>query len=221
MKILIVSATKFEVAHLMHLSKKNNARENITTIHFGKHAIDILVTGVGMTATAFHLGRTLIKKYDLAINAGIAGSFRKNIPLGEMVNIVNDCFADLGAEDGEKFVTAKELKLVESLEFRMQNPNTIGHRLSVVGQLRKVKGITVNTVHGNTSSIKKVVSKFNPDVESMEGAAFFYSCQKNKIPCIQIRSISNYVEKRNKKKWEVDLAIKNLNSFLVNFLLNS
>jgi futalosine hydrolase len=73
-----------------------------------------------------------------------------------------------------------------------------------------VKGITVNTVHGNSASIKKVKKKFNPDIESMEGAAFFFACQNEKIPCLQIRAISNYVEKRNKKKWKMKLAVKNL-----------
>jgi len=48
----------------------------------------------------------------------------------------------------------------------------------------------------------------------MEGAAFFYVCQLQKIPHIQIRSISNYVEPRNRANWNISLAIKNLNEVL-------
>jgi len=49
-------------------------------------------------------------------------------------------------------------------------------------------------------------------VESMEGAAFFMACEQFEIPCIQIRAISNKVEKRNTANWDLSLAIKNLNN---------
>ncbi len=208
MKILLVSATKFEIAPLLKAVRKIRSEKNISSYRFGKHSIDILITGAGMTATAFHLGKVLSKKYDLAINAGIAGSFKKNIPLGAVVNVVSDCFADLGVEDGEKFLTAKEIGL--SADFRFQNKS--------IRTISDVKAITVNTVHGNTSSIKKVVKKFNPDIETMEGAAFFFACKSEKVPCVQIRAISNYVEKRSKKKWKMNLAIKKLNLFLEKYL---
>ena len=113
MKILIVSATKFEIAPLLKKFRKISAKGNITSFRFGEHSIDVLITGVGMTAIAFYLGKILNKKYDLAINAGLAGSFRKNIPLGTVVNVVSDCFSDLGAEDGNKFLTLKEMGMPE------------------------------------------------------------------------------------------------------------
>ena len=46
----------------------------------------------------------------------------------------------------------------------------------------------------------------------MEGAACFMVCEKFNIPCMQIRAISNKVEKRNKTIWDMPLAIKNLNT---------
>ena len=220
MKILIVSATKFEVFPLTKRLTKVSGKDNLWTYRSGRHSLDVLITGVGMTATAFYLGKNLGKKYDLAINAGVAGSFRKNIQPGTVVNVVSDRFADLGAEDGGRFLTLKQLglgEIVHGSKFKVQSLKK-GHRLSVIAQLPKVKSITVNTVHGNTASIKKVIKKFSPDVESMEGAAFFYACNYEKIPCIQIRTISNYVERRSKKKWKTNLAVKNLNVFLECFL---
>jgi futalosine hydrolase len=44
----------------------------------------------------------------------------------------------------------------------------------------------------------------------MEGAAVFYVCLKQGIKCIQIRSISNYVERRNRDAWNIPLALNNL-----------
>jgi len=169
-----------------------------------------------MAATAFHLGKTLNKKYDLAINAGLAGSFRKNIPLGTVMNVLSDCFADLGAEDGNKFLTAEEIGLKEVANHKSQVTSK-GIR-KVLSVLPQVKGITVNMVHGNSASIKKVIKKFNPDIESMEGAAFFLSCNHEKISCIQIRVISNYVERRNKKNWKLKLAVSNLSASIEKIL---
>ena len=172
-----------------------------------------------MTAMAFQLGKILNKKYHLAINAGVAGSFKKNIQLGTVVNVTSDCFADLGAEDGDRFLTLKEMGFRSQItDYRLQI--TGFHTLIAIKKLQKVKGLTVNTVHGNSTSIKKVVKKFNPDIESMEGAAFFLACNYEKIPRVQIRAVSNYVERRNKKNWKLDLAIKNLNIFLEQLLIS-
>ena len=160
-----------------------------------------------MTATAYELGRTLSGKYDLAVNIGVAGSFRKKIALGSVVSVISDCFADLGAEDGSKFLTLEEIGLSHGRGKKEEG--RWKDKKALLG-LKKVKGITVNTVHGNSASIKKVMKKFNPDIETMEGAAFLYACNQMGIPCLQIRAISNYVERRNKKNWQLNLAIRNL-----------
>ena len=86
---------------------------------------------------------------------------------------------------------------------------------ALTDELRKVTGITVNTVHGNTESIEAIQERINPTVESMEGAAFFYACEEAQVPAIQIRAISNYVEKRSRENWNVPLAVKNLNDWLI------
>jgi futalosine hydrolase len=80
-----------------------------------------------------------------------------------------------------------------------------------------VKAITVNTVHGKDESIQRVIKKFHPDIESMEGAAFFYVCMMEKIPCIQLRSISNRIERRNRADWDILLSLSNLNEVLSQF----
>jgi futalosine hydrolase len=45
----------------------------------------------------------------------------------------------------------------------------------------------------------------------MEGAAFMFVCELENIPYVQIRAVSNYVEKRNREAWNIPLAIVNLN----------
>lgn len=218
MKILLVSATKSEIALLFKRFKKVSAKNNLTAYLFGSHSIDVLITGAGMIATAFYLGKFLNRKYryDLAINMGIAGSFRRNIPLGTVVNVVKDCFADFGAEDGERYLTANEIGLIHRSQFVVCGSKIKNEPLN---SLPKANAITVNTAHGSLSSIKRTVKRFAPDIESMEGAAFFFACKQEKISCIQIRAVSNYVERRNKKKWKTEKAIRNLCAVVENILM--
>ena len=196
MRILVVAATPFEVEELNSVIKTED--------------LALITTGVGMVATAFALGRHLAShSYNLAINLGIAGSFDRNIALGEVVEVTSDRFSELGAEDGEDFLSIDQLGFgASTFKSTYQLPANFG--------LKKVNGITVNTVHGREKSIANIST--DTQLESMEGAAFFYACQMAGVPAIQIRAVSNYVERRNRDAWQIGLAIKNLNTFAVEFL---
>ena len=89
---------------------------------------------------------------------------------------------------------------------------------SNLSTIKNVKGITVNTVHGNTDSIDKIIKRLNPEIETMEGAAFFYVCEKENITSLQLRAISNYVEKRNRDAWNIPFALNNLKISIANLI---
>ncbi|MEY3422016.1 MAG: futalosine hydrolase, partial [Bacteroidota bacterium] len=84
--------------------------------------------------------------------------------------------------------------------------------------LRSASSVTVNKVTGSQSSIQQIYEKYQPDLESMEGAAVFYTCNMMNTPSLQIRSVSNYIEPRNKANWNIPLAIKALNDYLIEFI---
>jgi futalosine hydrolase len=200
MLILVVAATAPEIAPL--------------TRHFG-NKIDVLITGAGMVPTAFKLGQHVTRqKYDLVINLGIAGSFDRSIEPGYVVEVIEDTFSETGAEDDEQFIPITTLGFGENT-FK---PSTTLEEVESNFYLKKARAITVNTVHGNEAAIKKVQDRLNPQLESMEGAAFFYACQQVNAKCMQIRAVSNYVEKRNRASWQIGLAIKNLNTFAIDLI---
>ena len=183
MKILLIVATKSEI------------------IEDKFKDCDVIVTGVGMVNTIFSLTKSLSKKsYDLVINMGVAGSFSDEIKIGDVVEVIEDNFSEIGFEDGNNFS--------KFTNFRIENSFKVDKKTN----LKKAKGITVNTVHGNEKTIAKIVSRLSPDVESMEGAACFMACEQFEIPCIQIRAIANKVEKRNTANWDLPLSITNLNN---------
>lgn len=215
MNILIVSATYLEIEPLLLLFNfEKEVNQKLKQYNYKNHNIDVLIPGVGMTCTAYWLGKTLNSKiYDSAINVGLAGSFDDNIKIGDVVNITSDQISELGAEDGESFLSLIDMDLIMDEDFTLNNgemENTICIENPTINSLTKVKAISVNTTHGDEESINKVKDLFNPQVESMEGASFFYACLLEGITCAQIRSISNKVEKRNKDNWNIPLAVKNL-----------
>lgn len=214
MKILIVAATPMEVNPLIDQLKEVRQSETGISGMLYNCSIDVLTTGVGMVATALYTATTLNDDYDLAINMGICGSFNKNIELGMVVNVYEDRFSEMGAEDGDNFLSLEDLKL-SGFTIVKNESGAIHPSIEV---LPKVNGITVNTTHGNEASIERVFNRFHPMVESMEGAAFMFACQHAKIPFVQIRSVSNFVEKRNKENWNIPLAIENLNKKVIEII---
>jgi futalosine hydrolase len=219
MNILLVSATLFEVRPFAdRLSPAGTEGEHLFRHMLNGHSVDLLLPGVGMLVTAYHMGRRLSQiNYDLAINAGIAGSFRPELPIGEVVEVTEDCVTELGAEGDSGMVSFFELGLMDPDAYPYRNGrlvNVLPVRARTLEQVRKVTGSTVNTIRGTAEGVRRVKAQSAADIETMEGASFLYSCLSARIPSIQIRSVSNFVEERDKAKWDVPLALKNLNRTL-------
>jgi futalosine hydrolase len=211
-KILIVTATAGEIQPLAKHFNMEVSGEGL--FQNPDASVLILVAGVGMVNTAFYMGKCSGLMFDYMINAGICGAFNRELKIGEVVNIEEDTLSEMGAEDGTAFIKYQQLGLEGTNLYR----NHIKTPIKQLNNLRKVKGITVNKVHGSDASIKDAVAFFNADVESMEGAAFFRGCQNLKADYFQLRAVSNYVERRDKSKWNVGMAIENLNHFLVDLV---
>ena len=185
---------------------------------------DLLITGVGSMATAWSLKQWIIlnEKPDLAINAGIAGSFNERLNIGDVVMPVSDCFADAGVEDGENFLTLSESGLISANDFPYKDGllyTDTRYNEKMKSILKPVRAITVNTATGSETTKGKLLKKFNPDIETMEGATFFYICSRENIPFLALRAISNKVEPRDKNNWNIDLALNNLSEKLIDVLL--
>ena len=197
MRILIVAATATEIAPLQQ-----------------RPDIEILTTGVGMVAAAARTSGALARtRYDLALNLGICGSFDPALSPGTVVHVVSDGMPELGAEDGEAFLSIEELGLLRGDAPPFSNGRLVNAAVPANPALKclpAVHGITVNTVHGNERSIAETVRRFAPQVESMEGAGFMYACLIHAVPFAQVRAVSNMVERRNRSAWEIDEAIAGL-----------
>jgi len=215
MRILIVAATEMEVGPLVAAwLAASSERPRIKAYEYAGHDVDVLTTGVGMVPTAVWCSRALCdERYDFGLNVGLCGSFDRGLTPPAAVHVVSDCFSEMGAEDGDGFLSLQELKLAGDNEF----PFTAGRLVNaappandVLSRLPAVDGITVNTVHGRDASIDEVRRRFAPSVESMEGAAFMYACLVHRLPFAQVRAVSNVVERRNRAAWKIADALRSL-----------
>lgn len=212
MNILLASATTTEIKPFIEQYRKD-ANNFI-------HSIDVLITGIGLTATTYSLTKQLhIKRPDLVIQAGIAGCFDRQTELGEVVLVKQDIVADLLVMEKKKPTTLFDLGLIKPNQFPFSRQWLV-NKSDFVKKLkgRKVKGISVNEITTNKNRISLYKELFDPAIESMEGAALHYTCLSEKIPFLQIRAISNYVGERNKKNWKMKESIANLNKELAELL---
>jgi futalosine hydrolase len=220
-KILFVTATTAEGEAL---DKVEGLKSVQGGYRCGNLEIIPLVAGVGSIATAWEMQKwiSMNDKPDLAINCGIAGSYKKEIQIGDVVMPVSDCFADAGVEDGNRFLTLSEAGLADANRFPFHGGHILADNKFVEilkGNIKPVRAITVNTATGSDFTRERLISKFNPDIESMEGAAFFYLCSREQIPFLSLRAISNMVEIRNRNNWNIPLALHNLSGTLNQIIL--
>ncbi|HVF80870.1 MAG TPA: hypothetical protein VM884_03010, partial [Flavisolibacter sp.] len=144
-----------------------------------------------------------------------------HLVLGEVVVVQSDTIGDLGVQEKEGFLSVfdmgfadkdkwpwKEGKLINSTNHHRQT----GHYV--------VDAVTVNEVSTNRDRINYYRDRLHVAIETMEGAAVHYVGSLENIPFMQIRALSNYVGERDKTKWDLQGAIRNLNTELVRFFKN-
>ena len=220
MYMLIVSATAAEIEPLRQkLSASWITHQN--TLTRGEVTVEFLITGVGIHATTYALTWRLLTnpKPTLAIQAGIGGAINPAFRIGETYHVISEEFGDLGAEDKDgSFLNAFDLGLVNPDSPPYQAGKLLNQTAREYDFLPRAAGITVNKVHGSAESISKLRSSTDADIESMEGAAFFYVCLLREVPFLEIRSISNLVEPRDRAAWNIPLAVDSLANHLLEII---
>ncbi len=215
MNCLIVAATAREIAPFLDYYRNAEKTGHIDI------SLDVLISGIGMTATTYHLAKQFaIRKPDMVVQAGVAGCFDTSLPLGTVVAIKQDTIADESVVELKNLKTLFDLKLVPQNQHPYKNGWLInpGKEMLKRTKLKAVRGISVNQITTSKQMIGFYKEQFNPVTESMEGAALHYVCLSENVPFLQVRSISNYIGERNKRKWNMVDSIARLNKELIRLL---
>lgn len=211
MNILVCAATNKELTPLLQHQQRLLQTADI----------DILITGIGLTATTYHLTRYLsMKKPGLVIQAGVGGCFDKKIQLGSVLAISQETIADESVIELKSLKSLFDLKLVPQNQFPYKKGWLVNPHKDYLKKtkLKIVRGISVNEITTAKQKVEFYKNAFSPTVESMEGAALHYTCLMENVPFVQIRSVSNYIAERNKQKWNMQDSIINLNNELIKLL---
>ena len=212
MRLLVCAATQFEVEATITFLNKHPEY---------KTKVDVLITGVGLTAATYQLTRRILsEKPRFIIQAGICGSLDNYLSPGDVVVVENESIGDLGVVENGSFSSLFNLGLVQL----NQEPWTNGRLSNNISVLKKtgltiVDGVTINEITTSAERINFYREQLKANIETMEGAALHYVCLCEKIPFLQLRGVSNYVGERNKNKWTLRDAIANLNIELQRILI--
>ena len=213
MQILVIAAKEAEIKPTVEFIAAHYP--TATHIHFA-------YTDIGLTAATFSITRlALTQPTDLIIQAGIAGSFENGYQPGEVVLIDTEQQADLGVFENEQWKNIFDLQLTDENEDPYKKgvlPNPYINHFNFLG-IRKVAGISVNTISTDTATISRIQLSYPvPVIESMEGAALHFVGRQLQIPFVQLRSLSNQVGERDKSRWHFTQAIQSLNAKLIELL---
>jgi futalosine hydrolase len=209
MHLLLCSATPFEIQPTVDFIK----RERLTNV-------EVLITGIGPMVAIYAISRAVfMNRPEFILQAGVAGSLDKNLPLTKIVLVENEIAGDVGVFQQGKFHSLFDLGLLG----RNDPPWSDGKLANNVEALKStglsvVDSVTVNEISTSSERIH-YYRKLGARIESMEGAALHFVALSEKIPFLQIRSLSNFVGERDKGKWMMNEAINSLNLELQRVLI--
>lgn len=161
--------------------------------------------GAGATAAAtLRLVRDL--RPGIVIQAGIAGALpRKRLAVGDTVLVGSDYQADLGAWRPETGNFEPFSALSEAGTTVCPYAEPFRKHFRIVG------------ARSANSACSPLPLRGGEALESMEGAAFFSVCRAEKVPFLQLRSVSNLVGDP-RGEWRIPEALEALSEALARLL---
>ncbi|MGB8218165.1 MAG: futalosine hydrolase [Candidatus Methanoperedens sp.] len=194
------------------------------------HGKSIVFTHCGVgKVNAAHSATLMLENYDvdLMILFGIGGAY-KGAMIGDIAVAQSENYAEEGilTDDGWKSMEFIGFPLLKS-EKEYFNTFQMDSRLSQLAI--KVSGdLGFNTIYGNFITVSQcsgtresgelLKNRFDGICENMEGVAVAHICAMYGIPVIEIRGISNIIENREPKKWNIPLAVSNCNEVVSEFV---
>ena len=188
------------------------------------------VSGIGKTNAA-HAATVLIEKFSPSciVSFGIGGSYiSSGLRVGDIAVAEKEVYADEGVllKDGLHSFEITGIPLLKVRGRKYFNEFPADRRLSrlalkasgTVAHCKSGVFLTVSACTGTGKRAGELAEKFVPICENMEGAAVAHICRIYGIPFVEVRGISNIVEDRDMKKWDIELASENCQKAVLQFL---
>jgi len=170
--------------------------------------VETLVSGLGPVDAAARVTRALAAaRYDVVVNAGIAGAFRGVAHVGDGVVVGEELF-EMQQETGAPLVLPQGNLLAD----RVPTDSHLIEAITALG-FPLVRGITVAHVTATEATAQRLRAR-GAEIESMEGFAVMRAAQLANVPAIEVRGISNIVGDRAAGEWDFAAGITGLRRVL-------
>jgi futalosine hydrolase len=238
-RIGLISAVPFEGGRILsHLKRIDTKTSSGLALYKGRiHNKPIIygVSGIGKT-NASRMTTTIIERFSprIIINFGVGGAYPSSgLGIGDIAIAEEEIYGDEGIlfEDGLKSVELIGFPLLKKgrkkyfnefpLDKRLIKKAVDAARTTQLSSPITVKSghfLTLSTCTGTLKRARELENKFHAICENMEGAAVTHVCTSYGIPVVEIRGISNAVEDRDRKKWDIKLAADNCQKVVMEFL---
>lgn len=176
-------------------------------------AARVVVSGVGAVAAALATWRAFAaQQYDLVVSAGIAGAYPgSGLHAGDLAVSSRIVQADLGAQDGEQFLSLQALNLAVIPDRPQFNEFTVwdgAERLAHDAGAAYGPMLTLNTVTGTQARAEELTRLYPGALtEGMEGAGVAHAATLLRVPVLELRGVSNPVGPRDRRAWRIRGAL--------------
>lgn len=187
----------------------------------------LFISGIGKVNAA-HAATRLIGEFspDTIINIGIGGAYPSSgLMIGDIAVADTEIYGDEGVllQDGFRGTELIGLPLLikgrkkyfnefpldkSFIRKAVRAAKLITHHSSLI-TVKKGTFLTLSTCSGTTRRALELESRYSAICENMEGAAIAHICTLYGVPLVEMRGISNIVEDRDMKKWDIKLAAEN------------
>jgi futalosine hydrolase len=170
--------------------------------------VETLVAGVGPVEAAASVAHVLARRrFDVVVDAGIAGAFRGAFAIGDAVVVGEERF-ELDRENGEPIMPADGVRI----EDRVLADATLVEAVTALG-FPHARGITVARPTCTDATAERLRAR-GAEVESMEGFAVLRAAQLAGVPALEVRGISNFSGDRSVSEWDIAAGLAGLRRVL-------
>lgn len=233
--ILILAAVEQEIALLRDaLGASAVTRDGVFPHHegmLGTRPVAICVGGIGKINAAAAT-TALIERLQprLVVNTGCGGAYLSSgLAVGDLAVASDECLGDEGVltSGGWHDLQFMGIPSLPHNGHSYHNRLPLSRHLAEKAvrladgyglKLRRGPFVTVSTCSGTRQRGDELAGRYNGICENMEGAAVVQVCLRYGIDCMELRGISNMVDERNMKSWDIPRAVEAAQRFLLKYL---
>ncbi len=159
--------------------QNHSSRSFVSSAKFNQHEVDIVETGVGLFQTSYKITKTLSsQKYHLALKAGFGNSYKEEIAVGSVLNVVNEKPGDFGTFINGSWKDYYDFGLLnkdDEPHIRGSYINLTSAYMNIFSAFKKAVSVTVNH-YSDRNNYPLRAEKYKADCETCDGLGFVYPC---------------------------------------------